>query len=75
MVLASTTPFVFRPDNHGGETAPASEGHPRSKSLSPGNTFDKVNPESVRRNLVAMAFMAYALAETEERFREAVSER
>ena len=31
------------------------------------DTFDKVDPEAMRRNLAAMAFMAYALAETEER--------
>ncbi len=42
---------------------------------SDGDTFDKVNAESVKRNLAAMAFMAYAVAESEERFRDAVSER
>jgi len=35
---------------------------------SDGDTFDKVNPESVKRNLAAMAFMAYALAESPEVF-------
>jgi hypothetical protein len=33
------------------------------------DTFDKVDPEAMRRNLAAMAFMAYALAETEEELR------
>ena len=33
------------------------------------DTFDKVDPEAMRRNLAAMAFMTYALAETEEDLR------
>lgn len=33
------------------------------------DTFDKVDPEAMRRSLAAMALMAYALAETEEDLR------
>ena len=36
----------------------------------PADTFDKVNVVSLRRNLAAMAFMAYALAEFPERLSE-----
>ena len=38
-----------------------------------GDTFDKVDPRSMRRNLAAMAFLAFALGETEESFAEAPS--
>ena len=36
-----------------------------------GDTFDKIDPQNFRRNLASMAFMAYALAETEENFSQA----
>lgn len=32
------------------------------------DTFDKIDPQAVRRSLAAMAFMTYALAETSEDF-------
>jgi carboxypeptidase Q len=35
-----------------------------------GDTFDKIDPQNFRRNLAAIAFMAYALAETTESFNE-----
>ena len=31
-----------------------------------GDTFDKIDPQSFRRNLASIAFMAYALAESED---------
>jgi len=33
-----------------------------------GDTFDKIDPQNLRRNLAAIAFLAYALAETNENF-------
>ena len=38
------------------------------------DTFDKINPDAVRRNLAAMAFMTYALAEAPESFFDALKE-
>ena len=39
------------------------------------DTFDKINPQAVRRSLAAMTFLAYALAETPESFSEGGSRR
>lgn len=39
------------------------------------DTFDKVDPGAMRRNLAAMAFMTYALAGTEEELRGDLSRR
>ena len=36
------------------------------------DTFDKIKPDAVRRNLAALAFMTYALANAPESFHEAL---
>ena len=36
------------------------------------DTFDKIRPDAVRKNLAALAFMTYALANAPESFYEAL---